>query len=203
VVTNEAPVFSLHAVVGAPVSSTIQLHVRVGAVDFTTLIDTRSTHNFIGVDAARWAGLPIEPHPRLTATVANGEHVACPRVLCQATVLIDEMAFGIDLYVMPLVGYDVVLGTHCMATLGDIVWNLAASTMAFKQVERDVCWRGVATPSPPRPHTTDTTELLLDEVFDSFSDVFVELTSLPLECGHNHHIVLKPSVGPVAVCPYK
>jgi hypothetical protein len=73
--------FSLHAVVGAPVSSTIQLHVRVGAVDFIVLIDMGSTHSFIGEDAARRAGLPIEPHPRLMATVANGEHVACPGVL--------------------------------------------------------------------------------------------------------------------------
>jgi hypothetical protein len=81
VATDKAPVFSLHAVVGVPVSSTIQLHVWVGAADFIALIDPGSTHNFIGEDAARRAGLPIEPHPRLTTTVANGERVACPGVL--------------------------------------------------------------------------------------------------------------------------
>jgi hypothetical protein len=70
--------FSLHVVVGASVSSTIQLHVRVGATDFITLIDTRSTHSLIGEDAARRAGLPIEPDPRLTTTVANEERVVCP-----------------------------------------------------------------------------------------------------------------------------
>jgi hypothetical protein len=112
------------------------------------------------------------------------------------------MEFDIHLYVMPLAGYDVVLGTHWMATLGDIVWNLAAGTMAFKQAGRDVCWRGVATPSPPRLHTAETTEPLLDEVLDSFSDVFAEPTGLPLERGHNHHIVLKPGAGPVVVLPY-
>jgi hypothetical protein len=106
------------------------------------------------------------------------------------------MAFGIDLYVMPLAVYDVVLGKHWMATLGDIVWNLAADTMAFKQVGQDVCWRGVATPSPPRLHTI---EPLLDEVIVSFSYIFAEPTGLPPECGHNHCIVLKLGAGPVVV----
>jgi hypothetical protein len=124
-------------------------------------------------------------------------------VLRQATILIDEMAFDVDLYVMPLAGYYVVLGTHWMATLGDNVWNLVAGTMAFKQVRWDVCCRGVATPSPPHLHTTETTEPLLDEVLDSFSDVFTEPTGLPPERSHNHHIVLKPSASPVAVRPYR
>jgi hypothetical protein len=37
---EEAPVFSLHAVAGLAVNSTIQLRVHVGSVDFITLIDT-------------------------------------------------------------------------------------------------------------------------------------------------------------------
>jgi hypothetical protein len=90
-----------------------------------------------------------------------------------------------------------------MATLGDIVWNLAVSTMAFKQAKRDVCWRGVATPSPPRLHTTETTEPLPDEVLGSFFGVFAEPTGLHSERGHNHLIVLKPGAGPVAVHPYR
>jgi predicted aspartyl protease len=109
---EEAPVFSLHAVVGVPVSSTIQLRVQVGAASFVALVDTGSTHCFIGEEAAQRAGLPIEPRPRLTATVANGESVACPGVLRQATVVIDNRQFAVDLYIMPLAGYDVVLGTH-------------------------------------------------------------------------------------------
>jgi hypothetical protein len=47
--------------------------------------------------------------------------VACPGVLRQAPVIINGMEFHVNLYVMPLAGYDVVLGTHWMATLGSIV----------------------------------------------------------------------------------
>jgi hypothetical protein len=81
---EEAPVFSLHAVAGVTVSSTIQLRVTVGAEVFIALIDTGSTHSFIGEEAARRTGLPIEPRPRLTATVANGERIACPGVLVRS-----------------------------------------------------------------------------------------------------------------------
>jgi hypothetical protein len=44
--------------------------------------------------------------------VANGERVSCPGVLRQAPVIIDGLQFSVDLYIMPLAGYDVVLGTN-------------------------------------------------------------------------------------------
>jgi hypothetical protein len=136
---TETPMFSLHAVAGVFVGNTVQLQVVVGAATFVALIDTGSTHIFIGEAAARRSGLTIEPRPRLTTTVANGERVACPGVLRQAPVDMGSMVFGVDLFVMPLAGYDVVLGTHWMATLGPIVWDFTARTMAFQWEGRDVC----------------------------------------------------------------
>jgi hypothetical protein len=95
--------------------------VVVGAATFVALVDTGSTHNFIGESAARRSNLPIEPRPRLTATVANGKCVSCPGVLRQSQVTINNRAFGVDLFVMPLAEYDVVFGTHWLATLGPVV----------------------------------------------------------------------------------
>jgi hypothetical protein len=118
---TETPVFSLHAVAGVAVCNTVQLQVAVGAATFIALIDTGSTHSFIGEAAVRRSGLTIEPRPRLMATVANGERVACPGVLRQASIEVSGMVFRVDLFVMTLAGYDVVLGTHWMATLGPIV----------------------------------------------------------------------------------
>ena len=116
----EAPVFSLHAVAGVPSNNTLLLRVALGAASLVALVDTGSSHNFIGEAAASRTGLPIQPRPRLTATVANGERVPCPGVLRQAAISIEGMAFHVDLYVMPLAGYDMVLGTQWMATLGRI-----------------------------------------------------------------------------------
>ncbi|WVZ81753.1 LOW QUALITY PROTEIN: hypothetical protein U9M48_029095 [Paspalum notatum var. saurae] len=200
---TEAPVFSLHVVAGVAVSNTIQLQVLLGTATFVALVDTGSTHSFIGEVAARGTGLSLEPRPRLTAKVANGERVSCPGILRQAPVIIDDMEFRVDLYVMPLAGYHVVLGTHWMATLGPIVWDLAAGTMAFQQEGRDICWRGVAPPSQPGVHVAMSTDSLLDGMLGSFADVFAEPTGLPPARGRDHRIILKPDAPPVAVRPYR
>ena len=53
--------------------------------------------------------------------VANGERVSCVGVIRGAPLTIDGAAFPADLFVMPLVGYDVVLGTWWLGALGPIV----------------------------------------------------------------------------------
>jgi predicted aspartyl protease len=129
--TWQTPVFSLHAVAGVPVGNPILLRVSLGAATLVALVDTGSTHNFIGEAAAHRTGLSIQPRPRLTMTVANREKVACPSVLRQAPISIEGMAFDVDLYVMPLAGYDMVLGTQWMAALGHIAWDVATHTLSF------------------------------------------------------------------------
>jgi hypothetical protein len=65
--------------------------------------------------------LVIQPCPRLTATVANGERILCPGVIRQAPIIIAAERFLVDLFVMPLAGYDLVLGTQWLVTLGRIM----------------------------------------------------------------------------------
>jgi hypothetical protein len=113
------------------------------------------------------------------------------------------MAFYVDLFVMPLAGYDVVLGTHWMATLGPIVWDFTARTMTFQQEGRDVCWRGVAPPIAPGLHATTADDSLLDGLLGSFADIFAESTGLPPARARDHRIILKPDAPPVAVRPYR
>jgi hypothetical protein len=101
-----------------PICDSMQVQASLGATTLVTLLDTGSTHNFITEDAARRTGLPIQPRPRLTATVANDERVTCPGVIRRAPVIIKGETFVIDLFVMSLAGYDLVLGTQWMVTLG-------------------------------------------------------------------------------------
>lgn len=76
----------------------------LGAATFVTLVDTGSTHNFIGEAAARRTGLRIAPHPRLTTIMANGERVSCPGILRQAPVIINDMELCVDLTSCPWQG---------------------------------------------------------------------------------------------------
>jgi hypothetical protein len=45
---TETSVFSLHVVAGVLIGNTVQLQVIVSAATFIALIDTGSTHSFIG-----------------------------------------------------------------------------------------------------------------------------------------------------------
>jgi hypothetical protein len=90
-----------------------------------------------------------------------------------------------------------------MATLGPIVWDLTARTMAFQQEGHDICWRGVATPSPAGVHSVVSTASLLDGLLGSFPDVFVEPTGLPPLRSRDHRIIVKAGAPPVAVRPYR
>ena len=195
--------FSLYAVAGAPCGGTLQLAVTVGAAPSVALLDSGSTHNFISARAAERTGLTVEPRPRLTAVVANGERVSCPVVIRAAPVTIAGVNFAIDLFVMPLAGFDVVLGTQWLATLGPVVWDFAAPSMAFQLHGRPVHWTGVPSATPPLLQSTVTTALLLAELLATFEDIFAEPTGLPPPRSRDHSITLKPDVAPVVVRPYR
>ena len=66
--------------------------------------------------------------------MANGERVQCPDMFRKAPFSISAEEFTTDFYALSLAGYDVVLGTQWLATLGPILWDFGALTMSF--------WRG-------------------------------------------------------------
>jgi hypothetical protein len=128
---GKVPCFSLQAVAGVPMAGTMQITVALSVVSLVALLDSGSTHNFISEEAARRSGLPLRQRPRLTALVANGEWVTCAGVIRDVPLLIDGDSFPADLYVMPLAGYDIVLGTQWLGKLGPIVWDLGRRRMSF------------------------------------------------------------------------
>jgi hypothetical protein len=46
-------------------------------------------------------------------------------------------------FVMPLEGYDMVLGIQWLTTLGPILWNFGGRSLTFKWHGKSVCWQGV------------------------------------------------------------
>jgi hypothetical protein len=147
---EDAPVFSLQAIVGVPIYKSLQVRTSLGAASVVALLDTGSTHNFIAEAATRQTGLHIQPHPRLTVMVANGERVSCPGVIRRAPVIIKGDQFYVDLFVMPLVDFDLVLGTQCMVTLGRVTWDFIDRTISFAYQGRSMCWSDVAAGPLPR-----------------------------------------------------
>jgi hypothetical protein len=202
---NEAPCFSLQALTEVAMADTMQITVVLGATSLVALLDSGSTHNFISEEAARRSGLPLRQRPCLTAMVANGERITCEGIIRDAPLLIDGALFPADLFVMPLAGYDVVLGTKWLGARGPIVWDLARRRMSFQHEGHTICWQGMPSSTAPRIQATVTVaaDALLDELLGAFDDIFAEPTDLPLARGCDHRIILKPDAAPVAVRPYR
>jgi hypothetical protein len=211
---GEAPIYSLHAVAGVPTFDTLQVRAFLGTAVLVALLDTGSTHNFIGERAAHRSGLHIQPRPRLTATVANGERIICLGVICDAPIRVHGDIFHVDLFVMPLAGFDLVLGTQWLGTLGPIVCDVAARTIQFQREGRAVCWTGLSPADKPvlRTVTTIPTPMLqlqpaqkplLDALLHSLGNVFTEPRGLPPKRSRDHRIILKSGALPVAVRPYR
>jgi hypothetical protein len=87
------------------------------------LIYSDSTHSFISTTVARRLNLHPSPRPGLNVAVANGDRVASDSVCSNTHIVIGTEDFIINLFVIPLDGYDMVLGVHWLRMLGTILWD--------------------------------------------------------------------------------
>jgi hypothetical protein len=200
---KEAPCFSLQALAEVPMADTMQLIVTLGATSLVALLDSGNTHNFISEEAARRSGLPLRQRPRLMTMVTNGEQVTGKGVNRGAPLIVGAL-FPADLFVMPLAGYNVVLGTKWPDARRPIIWDLARRRISFEHEGHTVCRQGVAPPTAPRLQATVAvaTDALLDGLLGAFVDIFAERTGLPPARGHDHRINFKPDASPMAMRPY-
>jgi hypothetical protein len=203
VAETDAPCFSLQAVAGVAPGDTMQIAVTLGPVSLVALLDSGCTHNFISAAAAHQSGILIQRRPRLTTMVANGERITCAGVLRNASLHLEGELYPADLFVMPLAGYDVVLGTRWLGALGPIVWNLANRRMTFQRQGRSISWSGTPSPKEPALRATNGTDALLEALLASFGGLFAAPMGLPPKRAHDHRILLKPDASPVAVRPYR
>jgi hypothetical protein len=192
----------------------MQVRVRIGHHEFTALIDSGSTNNFIGQTAARRAGLHFTDSRGAYVTVANGDRVACRGLATDVAIRIGEEFFTISCYSIPLDCYDMILGTTWLRTLGPILWDFDDLCMAFNYGGRRVLWKGLGstrTDIPPTGrlhaahlhHAKGSEQDLLERLLLSYADVFEEPQGLPPARPCDHRIHLKPATEPVAVRPYR
>jgi hypothetical protein len=152
---------------------------------------------------AHW-GLCFIPRNNITVTVANGDKVPATGVFRDTTFSIDGEAFGVDFFILPLGGYDMVLGTDWLDTLGPILWDFGRHTMSFWHHGHRVRWRGVVGPGAPqlRVCSMAAAQELLDLLLAEFDDIFATSTGLSPPHSKDHRIHLLPDTAPVVVRLY-
>ncbi|XP_019183647.1 PREDICTED: uncharacterized protein LOC109178468 [Ipomoea nil] len=203
---TDNPEISLHAITCTNNGQTMQVQMFLADVPVTALIDSGSTHSFVNERTATRLGLRIAECVGLQVAVANGELILGSGMCEKAHITKDGQNFSIRLYLIPLAGFELVLGVNWLRTLGAILWDFTALTMTFTVLGRSITWHGKRV----RPHralraltTGSPNASALAHVLMDFSDLFQEPTSLPPARSCDHHITLANGVDPVAVRPYR
>lgn len=74
------PILSLNALSGNQNFQTMRVTGTRNNKMFHVLVDSGSTHNFLGLELAKKLGCEIESIPSQVVTVADGNHLACQHV---------------------------------------------------------------------------------------------------------------------------
>jgi hypothetical protein len=133
-----------------------------------------------------------------------------------------------DFFILPLEGYDVVMGTQWLQPLGEILWDFSKLVMRFTVAGREIVLHGLSAPvnrmvenqkleqvtrkgrqgaiiqymaiGPPQTYQADST---LQPLLDEYGDLFHEPTGLPPQKAQDHCITLLPGSGSMATKPYR
>ncbi|KAJ0077699.1 hypothetical protein Patl1_35564 [Pistacia atlantica] len=114
---------SLHAMAGSESPKTMRIWGGLMGQSVVALIDSGSTHNFISSQIAQRINLHPTSNSRLEVMVASGEKLSSPGKCSNVQLKLQKIPFFVDFFILPLEGYDVVLGTQWLRTLGPIQWG--------------------------------------------------------------------------------
>ncbi|XP_068641881.1 uncharacterized protein [Aristolochia californica] len=204
IIEEEPPEISLHAITGQKSPNTMQVRAHVINRELVRLVDSGSTHNFLSLTAAQHLQLQIHPRSTATVSVAKGEKVPSYGISKAVTISIASTSFNAEFFVIPLAGFDMVLGIKWLQTLGPILLDFSFLTMSFYLAGSRLLLQGCQVDRAHRIHTLQTLEQPTSTIVDlvEFSDLFQEPSGLPTLRHCDHMICLKPGSKVVVVRPY-
>jgi len=88
-------------------------------------------HTFIHSKVVGCLGLPVTPRAGLPVMVANGDRVSSLGVCLTTWVTMHNEHFAIDCFTLNFGSFDLVVDIHWLRTLGTIIWDFAALSIAF------------------------------------------------------------------------
>ncbi|CAA0810670.1 Unknown protein, partial [Striga hermonthica] len=131
VLDDEAEI-SVHAMAGTKGSRTMRLPAWVKDRRVTVLVDNGSSHNFINTTLSHKLKLPTSMVEPFEVRVANGERLRCSKVYRGVPIKFQGVTVKADLFALPLVGPDMVLGVQWLEGLGDVTINYRKGVMKFE-----------------------------------------------------------------------
>ncbi|KAI4305619.1 hypothetical protein L6164_028975 [Bauhinia variegata] len=128
--TPDPDQFTLHTLLG---NATIPFRVQayIGKSPVLVLVDSGATQNFIQTRIAKHLGLPTTPAKNFRVLVGSGAALPCSSMCRQTSLKIGAHQFLVDLYLLPLMGADVVLGIPWLKSLGPVLTDYDQLVLKF------------------------------------------------------------------------
>lgn len=109
---------SLHAMDSTLISGTLRFTGYINGHVVQVLLDGGSDDNFLQPRVANFLQLPILPIPSFKVLVGNGNALQVEGLIIGLQVIIQKTVLNVDVYLLPVMGADLILGTSWLATLG-------------------------------------------------------------------------------------
>ena len=177
-------------------------------------------------------GLPCRPTTPLKVLVGNGQHLQCHTTCDSITIDLQQHSFVVDLYVLPIVGANVILGVQWLQSLGPVLTDYTKLNMQFFHdgrivqlqgdpvAQRDllfspqfrrvcrnqpnsICFHITVLPEDSEPVMPSPIDPQVQHLLQQFFVLFQDPTQLPPARDTDHQIHLRPDATPVNVRPYK
>ncbi|CAA0824894.1 Unknown protein, partial [Striga hermonthica] len=135
---HEEPEISMHAMAGIRGPRTMRLPAWVKDRCVVVLVDNGSSHNFINTDLSEKLKLPTTKIEPFEVRVANRERLQCTESFRKVPIKYNGVTVKVDLYALPLVGPEVVLGMQWLKGLGRVTTDYRTGIMEFNSGGRQV-----------------------------------------------------------------
>jgi hypothetical protein len=164
---------------------------RVGKIQVQILIDGGSSDIFMQPRIGHFLKLPVEPAPCFKVLVRNGQIMTAEGVVTNLPVVIQEHEMLLPVYLIPITGADLILGTAWLATLGPHVADYLALTLKFFHKGKFITLQGDPNIGPDQAQLHQLRRMQntrsIDEVFsvkriqvDAIDDIWEEMpTNMP------------------------
>ncbi|CAA0822204.1 Unknown protein, partial [Striga hermonthica] len=131
-VLNDEAEISVHAMAGTKGPRTMRLPAWLKDRRVTVLVDNGTSHNFINATLSHKLKLPTSTIEPFEVRVANGERLRCSEMYRGVLIKFQGVTAKADLFALPLVGPNVVLGVQWLEGLGDVTTNYRKDVMKFE-----------------------------------------------------------------------
>lgn len=229
---DAAAFLTVNAVAGTSHSKSIKIRALVGTQVMLLLVDSGSSHTFIDQQLVARLNCKTEALPKsMRVRVANGQFLHCNSEVKQLEWWSQDTTFATDMKVIPLGGYDAILGMDWLSMWGEMTCHWQDRWLRFQKDGKTVTLQGMqdttvanlteitveqveksykgndvwatVVVSTTDPVTQEPVPACIQATLAEFADGFADPKDLPPHRAFDHAISLLPDSAPVNSRPYR